>query len=272
MGETGTSANPFDPPKAAIEGPSARPAGEMGPLARLIGVFTAPAKTFASIARWPGKDWLLPAGLLLAISLLATVLVTPKMDVDAAVQRTMTKIEERQDMPAEQRQQTEQMVRKQFEMGTHGPLRFLGVLFIVVPILLVPLIYHGVAAAFGKQTSYGRVLTAYAFVQGVQIVKSLAFLGVASTKSSLQINEVGTLVKSNVGAFLDPDTTPAFLRAVATNLDVFEIWALVLGTMAISRVTKFKTGGAALLVGGVWLVYVLVASGFAALGAAFGGG
>lgn len=272
MGDTGTSANPLDPSKAAIERPRTRPPGEMGPLARFFGVFTAPGKTFASIARWPGKDWLLPAGLLLVVSLVATLIATPKVDVDAAVQRTMTKIEERRELPADQRQQTEQMVRKQFEMGTRGPLRFMGVLFVILPMLIVPLIYHGVAAAFGKQTSYGRVLTAYAFVQVVQLVKSLLFLVVAASKSSLQIHEMATLVKSNVGAFLDPDATPAFLRAVATNLDVFEVWALILGTMAVSRVTKLTTGGAAMLVGGLWLVYVLVSAGFAALGAAFGGG
>jgi hypothetical protein len=272
MGETGSSANPFEPPKAAIERPKSRPPGEMGSLARLLGVFTAPGKTFASIARFPGKDWLLPMGLLLAVTLVATVVVTPKIDVDAAIERTMQRIEERQELSGEQRQQTEDMVRKQFAMGTSGPLRFLGVFFVLLPFLIEPLLYHGIAAAFGMQTTYGRVLTGYAFVQGVQIVKSVLFLVVASAKDTLQMTEMATLVKSNVGAFLDPDTTPAFLRSIATNIDVFEIWALILGTLALSRVTKFKTNGAAAVVGGLWLVYVLVSAGFTALGAAFGGG
>jgi hypothetical protein len=245
----------------------------MGPLARFIGVFTSPGKTFASIARFPGRDWLLPMGLFLALSLLATVVVTPKLDVEGAVNRFLQNMEERSpDMGADQRAQLEQQVRKQYEMGTKGPFRFIGVLFVLIPMLLVPLIYHGIAAAFGKQTTYSRVLTAYAFVQSVQIVKSLLFMVIASTKKSIQFDEMTTVVKSNLAAFLDPETTPAFLRAVAANVDVFEIWALVLGTMALSRVTKFKTGGAAALVGGLWIVYVLVTAGFSALGAAFGGG
>lgn len=273
MGETGTSANPYQPPTAALETPRSRPPGEMGPLARLVGVFTAPGKTFASIARYPGRDWLLPAGLFLAVSLLATVMVTPKLDVNGAVERFTQKMEERQpDMGAEQRAQMETQVRKQYEMGTKGPFRFIGVFFVAIPMLLVPLFYHGIAAAFGKQTTYSRVLTGYAFVQSVQIVKSLLFLVIASTKKTIQFDEMTTVVKSNLAAFLDPENTPAFLRAVAGNIDVFEIWALVLGTMALSRVTKFKVGGAAAVVGGIWILYVLVTSGFAAVGAAFGGG
>ena len=272
MGETGTSANPFEPPTAAVERPRSRPPGEMGPLARLIGVFTAPGKTFTSIARFPGRDWILPAGLLLAVSLLATVVVTPKIDVDAAVEHMLQKMDERMpDMGAEQRAQMEERVRKQYEAGTHGPLRFIGVFFVLLPLFLVPLIYHGVAAAFGKQTTYGRVLTAYAFVQCVQIVKSLAFIAVASGKSSIHLDSMTTVVKSNLAAFLDPETTSAFVRSLASNLDVFEIWALALGVIALSRVTKFKPGGALAVVGGLWVIYVICAGGMTALSAAFGG-
>ena len=44
---------PSDAPTSSL-GP------EPGPLARVIGVFFSPAKTFESIARKPGMDWLLP--------------------------------------------------------------------------------------------------------------------------------------------------------------------------------------------------------------------
>jgi hypothetical protein len=175
------------------------------------------------------------------------------------------------DMSAEQRTQMEERVRKQYEAGTRGPFRFLGVLFVLLPLFLVPLIYHGIAAAFGKQTTYGRVLTAYAFVQAVQIVKSVVFLAVASGKTSLQFNSMTTVVKSNLASFLDPETTSAFVRSVASNLDVFEIWALVLGVIALSRVTKFKPGAAVAVVGGVWALYVICAAGLTALSASFGG-
>ena len=272
MGETGPSANPFEPPTAALEQKRTRPPGEMGPVARFFGVFTSPGKTFASIARFPGKDWLLPAGLFVVVSLLATVVVAPQLDVDAAVERSVQKMEERMpDMGADQRAQMETQFRTQYAMGTRGPFRFIGVVFVMIPLVLVPLIYHGIAAAFGKQTTYSQVLTGYAFVQAVQIVKSLLFLANASTKKSIQFHEMTSVVKSNVAAFLDPDTTQAFVRSVAANIDVFEIWALILGTLALSRVTRFKIGGAAMVVGGLWIIYVLVTSGLAAVGAMFGG-
>ena len=79
------------------------------------------------------------------------------------------------DMSAEQRTQMETQVRKQYEMGTRGPFRFIGVFFVLLPLFLVPLIYHGVAAAFGKHTTYGRVLTAYAAQHGLANACRLLF-------------------------------------------------------------------------------------------------
>jgi hypothetical protein len=240
---------------------------EPGPVARFVGVFTSPSATFASIARRPRKDWLLPAGLILVLALAGALLIPPKIDADAEADRMISKLEEQREIPADQ----EEAIRERYASGVKGAGRFFGLLGALLPLVVVPGLYHGIAAAFGKQTTYGRVLTAYGFVQAVQVVKGLLLLGVASAKETIAIREIPTLVKSSVGAFL-PESTPAALRSIAASIDVFEIWALALGVIALTKVTRFKTGGAAVVVVGLWVLYVLLGAAFATVGAAFGGG
>ena len=274
MGETGTSANPFEPPTAALERPNSRPPGEMGPLARLFGVFTAPGKTFASIARFPGNDWLLPLALLLLFlpygGLLYLTLASPKVDVEARVQQMAQTMSERLDLPEDKVKETEEKLLEQTQASITGNGRYFGLLAIPLFILIVPLIYHGLAAAFGKKTTYKRVLTAYTYVQSVHVVKGLVLLLVVMGKTRIPLEEIEipTLLKSNLGAFL-PTTVPAFVRMGATFVDVFEIWALILGVIALSRVTKFKTQGAAAVVVSLWVFGLLLVSGAAALRAMF---
>src|SRR5688572_5104424 len=57
--------------------------GADSPLGRVAGVFFAPARTFAAIARRPG--WVAPLLLATVPSLLATAVLVPRMDVEAAV-------------------------------------------------------------------------------------------------------------------------------------------------------------------------------------------
>ena len=73
--------------------------------------------------------------------------------------------------------------------------------------------------------------------------------------SAVQYNRV---LKSNVAAFLDFDTTHKALLALLSSVDVFDLWAYVVGTIAVSRLTRFSTKGAALVVGGVWGSYILI--------------
>jgi hypothetical protein len=244
----------------------------MGLGSRLANVFFSPTKTFESIARKPGWDWLVPLLLLVAMGVVGALSVAPKIDVDDAVRVQMERMEKsRPGMTDTDREKIEGAIRKSMEGFTKGPLRFVSPLFVVVPMFLVPLIYLGISAAWGKSGRYMTIVAGYAWVQMVQFVKSILVLAIASTKSTISILEINYLVKSNLGAFLDPETASRPLLTIATNVDLFEIWALVLGSIALSKTTRLSPKGAAATVIGLWLVWICVQLVGALFGAAFGG-
>lgn len=248
------------------------PAGqEMGVFERLVGVFFSPAKTFESIARKPGTDWLVPVAVMVALVLVSAFTINPKLDVDSAVHQTMKKIEQRQQLDDAKRTQIEGAMRKQMGFMISGPGRFIAPIIVLVPFFLVPLFYHGIAAAFGASTRYMTVVAGYAWVQLVQALKFVIAIAVSIPRKSIDVNDAQNLVRSNVGAFLNPATTSKAVIALASSIDLFEIWALVLTSIMVAKTTRLSKNAATITVVALWIVWVLIKMGGAALGAAFGG-
>jgi hypothetical protein len=251
----------------------AAPAVEMGVGARLVGVFFSPARTFESIARKPGWDWLVPIALLLASILVSSAVVNPKLDVEGYVERFMSKMEARGNIPEGQLADIEKSVRQQFTFSTSVVGRAVGCAVFLLIVLVVPLIYHGIAAAMGAKTRYVMVLAGYAYVQMVQVVYWLLQAVVALPKERIDVvdAQLFRLVKSNPGAFMDPETTNRALLILVSSIDIFNIAALVIGSIALSKTTRLGPRGAAITVGGLWLLWVLLSAVLGMIQAAFGG-
>jgi hypothetical protein len=113
-GSAGTSTPPLGP--------------EPGALARVFGVFMSPAKTFESIARKPGWDWLVPVVLLMVASFIAQSAMLPKMDVDEAVKTQMKFIDKmaKGSIPAEKRAEIEQKTREVLQWIPETSVTFQG--------------------------------------------------------------------------------------------------------------------------------------------------
>jgi hypothetical protein len=257
-------------------GASTQPTGpEPGAVARVIGVFMSPAKTFESIARKPGWDWLVPVVLVMAALFVSQSATVPKIDVDEAVKTQMKFVDKMSNgqMPEEKRAEIEQKTRDGMESGKSPVRRALNCLLIFIPVLLVPLIYHGLAAAFGAKTSYKKVLSGYAYTQVIQVVPQLLTAAVAFPLEKIDANDIqfARVLKSNVGAFLDFETTSKAVLAVASSLDVFDIWAFIVGSIAVSKTTRFSPSAAKYVVGGVWLLYILLKVMLGGLYSAFSG-
>jgi hypothetical protein len=104
------------------------------------------------------------------------------------------------------------------------------------------------------------VVAGYAYTQVIQIFPQLLTAVVAWPQKRLDAMDVqfARVLKSNVGAFLDFDTTSKAVLAMASSLDVFDIWAFFVGSIALSKTTRFSPKGARFAVGGVWLAYILL--------------
>lgn len=249
----------------ASPAPPQSPRAEMGAIARIVGVFFAPARVFESVARRP--SWLLPVGLLLAFSLGGGWLVTSRLDPDAIVEKQLAKVEEGG------RTMSESDVASMRKWVTVGlKIQFVISAAVGVLVLLaVPGLYHGLALAAGKATSYAAVFSAYAHVQMVQLLKGILLVAVALGREEVDPEEIPRLLKSNVGAFLDREALGSALQTFLTQLDLFDLWGIALAILALTKVTRLGRGGAAAVVLSLWGLYVLVVTALGAIGGAFGG-
>ncbi len=242
------------------------PAAEMGGLARLLGVFFSPARTFESIARKPA--WVVPFVLMIVFTLGASYLVTSRLDVDTIVEKQLAKAEER----GAQASPSDAETAKKFTEVILKIQPIIGTVFLVLMLLVVPALYHGLALAWGKATSYVAVFSAYLHVQMVQLLKGVLLTAVAVPRETLDPEKIGGMLKSNVGAFVDAEQVGPALHQLLSQLDVFDMWGMALTVVALTRVTRFTPRGAAAVVVSLWGVYVLIVVAFRTLGAAFGGG
>jgi hypothetical protein len=128
---------------------------ELGVVSRVIGVLFSPAKTFESIARKPGWDWLVPVVLVMAAFFVSQSATVPKIDVDEAVKAQMKIVDKMSGgrMSEAERAGVEEKTREGMLAGMTPVRRALNTLFIFIPVLIVPLIYHGLAAAFPQRPS-----------------------------------------------------------------------------------------------------------------------
>lgn len=244
---------------------------EPGALARVFGVFFSPAKTFESIARKPGWDWLVPVVLLIGLTLVAGIYINPKLDTDTAIKDTMKRIEARGSLPDAQREQIQKSLEKQFGFVKSRWALIVGPLFVLIPLFFVSAVYLGAAKAMGAAARYGTILAGYAYCQLPQLVKGLIGVAVALPRDSIDLNDIDHLVKSNLGSFLDAEATAKPLMVLMNSVDLFEIWGVVLGSIMLSRTTKLSKNAAMIAVVSLWLLLVLVKVCGAAIGAAFGG-
>jgi hypothetical protein len=235
---------------------------EPGALARVVGVIFSPEKTFASIARKPGWDWLVPCLLVMAAFFASQSATITKVDVDDAVKTQMKFVDKmaKGNLTPEKRAEIVEQTRQGFEKQKSPVRRALNTLFLFIPVLIVPLIYHGLAAAFGAKTRYLTVVAGYAYTQVIQIFPQLLTALVALPQEKFDASDVqfARVLKSNVGAFLDFDTTSKVILAVTSSIDIFDIWAFFVGSIALSKTTRFSPKAARYVVGGVWLAYILL--------------
>jgi hypothetical protein len=76
-----------------------------------------------------------------------------------------------------------------------------------------------------------------------------------------------TITVTNLGVLLDEGVSPV-IRAVASSIDIFTIWFLILlsiGFAAISGARKMKASKTGALVFGLWFVWILLVVGYASL-------
>jgi hypothetical protein len=243
-----------------VEAVEPEPSG-MGEISRLVGVFFEPAKTFRDIAQRP--SWIVP----MILVILAVIGVTTTMSQRIGWERIFRHQNETnsryQQMPPEQREQTLAIQMKFAAVGGYAGA-IIGVPIYDVVVAAVLLGIAGGLMGGGMRFKQVFAIVCYSGMPGV--VSAILTIVVIFLKNPDDFNMQNPLA-FNVGAFLDPNSGSKFMYSLATSLDLFVIWTILLMATGLKAAAgkKLTFTGALIAVLLPWAFMILLKSAAAGL-------
>jgi len=236
---------------------SPAPTPEPAPLsqgARIIDTFIAPSKTFTDLRR--SASWWAP-WILMSIVSVAFIYVIGKQIGFEQITRNQIAHSSRADQQARQIQISVKII-KFFAYG--NPLMLLFYILLMTVVLWVT-----IKVGAGGDTPFK---TAYAIVMYASLPGIIGgILGIISLYAGVNPEgfDINNPVATNLAYYLDPETTGKFVRGMASSLDVFTIWTIVLIGIGFASTSKVKRSTAIIIVAVWYLVYKLATSALASL-------
>ena len=244
--------------------PASVPAPQPEPLsqaARVIDTFIAPNKTFTDLRR--SANWLVPF-LLIVIATEALVVVADKKVGFEKMAENSLLLQPKAAARLDQLSAEDRAKQMQKVVNITSVSSYLSPVFILVFLLIVAGILLGTFNfGMGAELTFNQCMAVAMYASMTGILKSLLAilaLAVGSGESFMLQNPLA----SNLSPLVDPSSH--FLYSIAMNLDLFNIWTLVLSGIGLSCLTKVRRGTCLAVVFGWWAVWVLGTSG---VGAAF---
>ena len=245
---------------------SATPAPQAAPLsqgARIVNTFIAPSKTFTDLRR--SAAWWAPFLLMVIVSTALVYTAGQKIGFRRIMENQMQaqpKAQARlENLPADQRE-------KQMEQGAKitGIISYIFPAFTLLIWLIIALfLWATFKVGVGADVSYGVSLAIVVYAGLPLMVKTLLSIFSVLAGMNPESFSFQNPLASNPGYFMNP-SDGVFLYSLASGLDVFLIWTLVLTAIGFTCVSKVKTGTAYAVVFGWWVLLTLAGAG---IGAAF---
>lgn len=227
---------------------------------RVVDTFVAPSKTFTDIRR--SASWWLPWLLSAIVGIGMVYVVDKKVGMEkvsenrlALTPKQAAKLDQ---LPPDQRASQMEVAAKFTRYIAYGFPLFHLVLVAVLAAVLMATFNFG----FGAELKYPQcyAVSMYAFLPTI-IKGLLASVIVLATGGEGFTFE--NPVASNLGALVDPSST--FLYSVASSIDIFTIWILVLTAVGYSCLTRVKRGTCYGVIFGWWAFNTLLWAGIAAV-------
>lgn len=240
-------------PAAPIE---ERPLSEVE---RVVDTFVAPAKTFTDLRR--SANWFVPWLLMAIVGIAMVVVVDKKLGMEKVAENQLALQPKRaaqlDNLPPERRAAQMETIAKYTRVVAYAyPASIVIVLAIIAAVLLGSFNF-----GLGAELTFNQSMAVCMYASLPDILKALlAILAIA-----VGGGEAFTFqnpVVSNLGGLVDPSSH--FLYAIATAVDIFTLWTLVLAGIGFSCLTKVKRGACMAVVFGWWLVVVLGGAGLTA--------
>ncbi len=231
----------------------------MSSAGRLAGVFVSPGPTFADIAAAPHfvLAWcvMAVAGLAFAYTLLH------RIGAEALARQSLLASARGRAMSPDQMNAAIAVSAKVFNVSFYA-----GPVINIAFLLLLGLIVLGIANfLLGYEANYKQALAVTTHAYLTQTLYALLVCLAAWLMPNPANFQLANPLGSNLGYFLDRSATSPFFYALATRLDLFTLWTIVLLAIGLSKLgRKGKFAGAFWAVFSLWLFYALVVSGITA--------
>lgn len=231
---------------------------EMSEFDRLIGVLFDPKPAFADVVARP--RWWVPLVLLIVLSVGYIFAFTQHVGWEGFMREKIETSPRTQQMSAEQR---EQIIQQQLRWAPTIGYVFGGLSWVVITLVVAGAFLFVFNLLLGAQLSFRPVfgVTCYSmlpFALATLLAGAVMFL-----KEPAQFDLENPLA-SNLGAFLDPTTAPAWLLSLGRSIDLFNIWVLLLLASGLSAAARKVSWSKALTwVVATWVVWLVVKSGWA---------
>jgi len=244
--------------------PAEKPKPELSQPQRILNTFFEPRKTFTDLPR--GTAWWMAWLLIALVSVGFVFAIDRNIGFEQVMENNMklasaSQLEQFEKMPPEQRARVMEMQVKGTKYFSYVfPIGWTIMMLIVAAVLMATFRF-GAGATVGFGVSLAIVI--YASLPGI-IRTLLATITIAAGKDP-ETFFIQNPVATNLGYFIDP-VQHKFLYSLASAVDIFMIWTLVLTAIGFTCVSKVKSGASYAIVFGWYVVFTLAMAG---LGAAF---
>lgn len=234
-----------------------QPAG-MNEFSRIAGVFFEPTKTFGDIAQRP--SWIVPMILVILVSLGFSIALGQRVGWDRLVRQQMEATSRTQQLTPDQREQQAAMMAKFMPAGYYGG----SILGVPVYCIVVAAVLLAITAIMSAGLRFKQVFAVVAWAGLPRAIAALLTIVVIFLKNPDDFN-IRNPLAFNLGAFMDPGTSSKFVYSLASSLDLFTIWTILLMAIGLKAAAgrKLSFTGAMVAVVAPWALFVLSASALA---------
>ena len=235
---------------AAPVPPTSEPAA-LSQGARIVDTFIAPAKTFTDLRR--SAQWWLPF-LLMTIAGWGLVYVAEqKIGVQKMVEN---ELQARPKAEAQYEKATPE--QRQTQVKLTGVIYYVAipVFTLLIWVVMAGLQFGTFKFAANADISYGKSLAVVAYAGLPLILRNLLAIVSVLAGASPDGFTLNNPVATNPGYFMNPAENP-FWYFIASQLDIFLLWTIVLTAIGFATTGKTKTGTAFAIVIGWWAVITL---------------
>ncbi len=233
---------------------------ESSSFGRLFGVLFSPGKTFRSIAERP--TWAVALLVLLAACSAVGFVSAQRTDYRDVM------IESARDKGKDVNEAQMEPAINMMEKAGPAIAAVTTPVFVTLLLLLAVLLYWVVFKLLGSDFSFKSSLAVTLYASTPAILSLLLSIPVILSRPTITYADMkksgGSFLQSNL-SFLAPEDAASWLRALYASVDFFSLWGLVLTIIGFAAVTRKPTGSAAGPVIAIWLLFVAIRVGWAAL-------